>query len=247
MSKKITIIDYGMGNLYSVQNALRSIGAEPVVTSDAAVIAQAEKILLPGVGAFGDCMANLEKSGLIPVIMDSLHSGKPFLGICLGMQIMVMEYARNVLGYADANSSEFAPEGQHNVIDLMPDQQGVETKGGTMRLGKYPCTITPGTKMAECYGTLEIDERHRHRYEFNNEFRAEFEEKGLVIAGTSPDGRLVEAVEIPGRDFHLGAQFHPEFKSRPNRAHPLFKGFIAASLKYQNEHTPTDHPASIGE
>ena len=129
----------------------------------------------------------------------------------------------------------------------MPDQQGVETKGGTMRLGKYPCVITPGTKMADCYGTTEIDERHRHRYEFNNEFRAEFEEKGLVIAGTSPDGRLVEAVEIPGRDFHLGAQFHPEFKSRPNRAHPLFKGFIAASLKYQNEHTPTDHPASIGE
>ena len=171
----------------------------------------------------------------------------PTFGICLGMQCIAIEFARNVLGYADANSSEFAPEGQHNVIDLMPDQQGVETKGGTMRLGKYPCTITPGTKMAECYGTLEIDERHRHRYEFNNEFRAEFEEKGLVIAGTSPDGRLVEAVEIPGRDFHLGAQFHPEFKSRPNRAHPLFKGFIAASLKYQNEHTPTDHPASIGE
>ena len=163
------------------------------------------------------------------------------------MQIMVMEYARNVLGYADANSSEFAPEGQHNVIDLMPDQQGVETKGGTMRLGKYPCTITPGTKMAECYGTTEIDERHRHRYEFNNAFRAEFEEKGLVIAGTSPDGRLVEAVEIPGRDFHLGAQFHPEFKSRPNRAHPLFKGFIAAALQYQSAHTPTDHPVSLGE
>ena len=149
--------------------------------------------------------------------------------------------------YADANSSEFTPEGQHNVIDLMPDQQGVETKGGTMRLGKYPCVITPGTKMADCYGTTEIDERHRHRYEFNNEFRAEFEEKGLVIAGTSPDGRLVEAVEIPGRDFHLGAQFHPEFKSRPNRAHPLFKGFIAAALKFQSEHTPTGHPAVLGE
>ena len=171
----------------------------------------------------------------------------PTFGICLGMQIMVMEYARNVLGYADANSSEFTPEGQHNVIDLMPDQQGVETKGGTMRLGKYPCVITPGTKMADCYGTTEIDERHRHRYEFNNEFRAEFEEKGLVIAGTSPDGRLVEAVEIPGRDFHLGAQFHPEFKSRPNRAHPLFKGFIAAALKFQSEHTPTGHPAVLGE
>ena len=198
-------------------------------------------ILVPG--GFGD--RGIE--GMIQAAQYARENRMPYFGICLGMQIMVMEYARNVLGYADANSSEFAPEGQHNVIDLMPDQQGVETKGGTMRLGKYPCTITPGTKMAECYGTLEIDERHRHRYEFNNEFRAEFEEKGLVIAGTSPDGRLVEAVEIPGRDFHLGAQFHPEFKSRPNRAHPLFKGFIAASLKYQNEHTPTDHPASIGE
>ena len=101
--------------------------------------------------------------------------------------------------------------------------------------------------MAECYGESEIWERHRHRYEFNNEFRAEFEEKGLVIAGTSPDGRLVEAVEIPGRDFHLGAQFHPEFKSRPNRAHPLFKSFIAAALKFQSEHTPTGHPAVLGE
>ena len=203
--------------------------------------ADVDGIIVPG--GFGD--RGIE--GMIQAAQYARENRMPYFGICLGMQIMVMEYARNVLGYADANSSEFAPESQHNVIDLMPDQQGVETKGGTMRLGKYPCTITPGTKMAECYGTLEIDERHRHRYEFNNEFRAEFEEKGLVIAGTSPDGRLVEAVEIPGRDFHLGAQFHPEFKSRPNRAHPLFKGFIAASLKYQNEHTPTDHPASIGE
>ena len=233
MNKKITIIDYGMGNLYSVQNALKAIGADPVVTSDAAVIAQAEKILLPGVGAFGDCMANLERSGLIPVIMDSLNSGKPFLGICLGMQIMVMEYARNVLGYKDANSSEFTPDGAHNVISLMPDQQGNIPKGGTMRLGKYPCTVAPGTKMAECYGEAEIWERHRHRYEFNNEFRQEMEDAGLVISGTSPDGRLVETVELPGRDFHLGAQFHPEFKSRPNRAHPLFKGFIAAALRYR--------------
>ena len=118
-----------------------------------------------------------------------------------------------------------------------------------MRLGSLPLHAwPPGTKMRRVLRhRSRSGERHRHRYEFNNEFRAEFEEKGLVIAGTSPDGRLVEAVEIPGRDFHLGAQFHPEFKSRPNRAHPLFKGFIAASLKYQNEHTPTDHPASIGE
>ena len=203
--------------------------------------ADVDGIIVPG--GFGD--RGIE--GMIQAAHYARENRMPYFGICLGMQIMVMEYARNVLGYADANSSEFAPEGQHNVIDLMPDQQGVETKGGTMRLGKYPCTITPGTKMAECYGTLEIDERHRHRYEFNNEFRAEFEEKGLVIAGTSPDGRLVEAVEIPGRDFHLGAQFHPEFKSRPNRAHPLFKGFIAAALKFQSEHTPTGHPAVLGE
>ena len=137
------------------------------------------------------------------------------------------------LGYADANSSEFTPEGHHNVIDLMADQQGNIPKGGTMRLGKYPCTVLPGTKMAECYGQSEIWERHRHRYEFNNDYRQEMQDAGLVISGTSPDGRLVETVELPGRDFHLGAQFHPEFKSRPNRAHPLFKGFIAAALKFK--------------
>ncbi len=146
---------------------------------------------------------------------------------------MVMEFARDVLGYADANSSEFTPDGNHNVIALMADQQGNIPKGGTMRLGKYPCTVKPGTKMAECYGEAEIWERHRHLYEFNNEFRQEMEDAGLVISGTSPDGRLVETVELPGRDFHLGAQFHPEFKSRPNRAHPLFKGFIAAALKFR--------------
>ena len=127
------------------------------------------------------------------------------------------------------------PEGHHNVIDLMADQQGNIPKGGTMRLGKYPCAVLPGTKMAECYGQSEIWERHRHRYEFNNEYRQEMQDAGLVISGTSPDGRLVETVELPGRDFHLGAQFHPEFKSRPNRAHPLFKGFIAAALKAKKE------------
>ena len=136
-------------------------------------------------------------------------------------------------GYDDANSSEFTPDGKHNVIALMADQQGNIPKGGTMRLGKYPCKVMPGTKMAECYGEAEIWERHRHRYEFNNEFRQEMQDAGLVISGTSPDGRLVETVELPGRDFHLGAQFHPEFKSRPNRAHPLFKAFIAAALKFR--------------
>ena len=184
-------------------------------------------ILVPG--GFGD--RGIE--GMIQAAQYARENHVPCFGICLGMQIMVIEFARNVLGYKDANSSEFTPDGAHNVISLMPDQQGNIPKGGTMRLGKYPCTVKPGTKMAECYGENEIWERHRHRYEFNNDFRQEMQDAGLVISGTSPDGHLVETVELPGRDFHLGAQFHPEFKSRPNRAHPLFKGFIAAALRYR--------------
>ncbi len=158
----------------------------------------------------------------------------PYFGICLGMQISVMSFARNVLGHADANSSEFDPLGDYSVIDLMESQQGVSKKGGTMRLGAYPCKITPGSQMAQAYGVELISERHRHRYEFNNAFRAEIEANGMLISGTSPSGELVETVEIPTNDFYVGVQFHPEFKSRPNRAHPLFKAFIdAASRKKQ--------------
>ena len=144
---------------------------------------------------------------------------------------MTMEFARDVLGFADANSSEFAPEGKHNVIALMPDQEGNLPKGGTMRLGSYPCKVMPGTKLMECYGQELVQERHRHRYEFNNEYRQQMVDAGLVLGGTSPDGRLVEAIELPGRDFYVGVQFHPEFKSRPNRAQPLFRGFVSACLK----------------
>ena len=154
----------------------------------------------------------------------------PYLGICLGMQIAVMEYARNVLGYQDANSSEFTPEGSHNVIDLMPDQQGNLPKGGTMRLGAYPCSIKPESIMARAYGKDSVQERHRHRYEFNNAYREELTAAGLAVTGTSPDGRLVEAVEIPANRFYIGVQYHPEFKSRPNHAHPLFREFIKASI-----------------
>ena len=228
----IAIIDYGVGNLFSLRSSLTHLGLEAVVTADAQTIRKADRLILPGVGAFGDAMDKLSATGLVPVIREQAAQ-KPLLGICLGMQIMVMEFARGVLGYADANSSEFTPDGAHNVIALMADQKGNIPKGGTMRLGKYPCKVMPGTKMAECYGEAEIWERHRHRYEFNNEFRQEMQDAGLVISGTSPDGRLVETVELPGRDFHLGAQFHPEFKSRPNRAHPLFKAFIAAALKFR--------------
>ena len=154
----------------------------------------------------------------------------PYFGICLGMQIAVISYARNVLGYEDADSGEFAPESHHRVIDLMESQYGVSTKGGTMRLGAYPCRIRPNTKMAEAYKQEQISERHRHRYEFNNEFRAEIEDAGMIISGTSPSGELVETVEIPNHPFYVGVQFHPEFKSRPNRAHPLFREFIKAAL-----------------
>ena len=191
------------------------------------IFADVDGIIVPG--GFGD--RGIE--GMIQAAQYARENNVPYFGICLGMQIMVMEFARGVLGYADANSSEFTPDGKHNVIALMADQQGNIPKGGTMRLGKYPCTVAPGTKMAECYGEAEIWERHRHRYEFNNDFRQEMQDAGLVISGTSPDGRLVETVELPGRAFPLGAQFHPEFKSRPNRAHPLFKGFIAAALKFR--------------
>ena len=157
----------------------------------------------------------------------------PYFGICLGMQISVIAFARSVAGMADANSGEFDPESTHKVIDFLPDQSDSVAKGGTLRLGAYPCQIVPGTKMFEAYGVNHIYERHRHRYEFNNDFRQALSDGGLTVSGTSPDGYIVETVELPGRDFHLGAQFHPEFKSRPNRAHPLFKGFVAAALKFK--------------
>jgi len=154
----------------------------------------------------------------------------PYLGLCLGMQIAVIEFARDVCGLEDAHSGEFDSNTPHKVIDFMPDQSEDIDKGGTMRLGAYPCKIQPGTMLSRCYNTDLISERHRHRYEFNNDYRELMLEKGLVIGGTSPDGRIVETVELPGNDFFVGVQYHPEFKSRPNRAHPLFLGFVKAAL-----------------
>ncbi len=155
----------------------------------------------------------------------------PYFGICLGMQIAVIEYARNVLGIGDANSGEFDELCRHKVIDFMPGQSDSINKGGTLRLGAYPCLIKAGTTMERCYGTTMISERHRHRYEFSNDYREAFEKAGLSLSGTSPDGQLVETVELTERPFHVGVQYHPEFKSRPNKAHPLFKGFIGAAVE----------------
>ena len=155
--------------------------------------------------------------------------GVPYLGICLGMQVAVMEAARSLAGIEGAGSREFTPENPHCVIDLMPDQQGNLPKGGTMRLGAYPCRLAPGSLLARIYGEEEILERHRHRYEVCNEYRAALEAAGVRLSGLSPDGRLVEAMEYPAHPFFVGVQYHPEFKSRPNRAHPLFRAVVAAA------------------
>ncbi|ACL70555.1 CTP synthase [Halothermothrix orenii] len=182
-------------------------------------------ILVPG--GFGD--RGIE--GKIKAITYAREKGIPFFGICLGMQCAVIEFSRNVAGYKGANSSEFDLDTDHPVIDLMPEQKEIEDKGGTMRLGIYPCKLSSGTKSYEAYQDEIIYERHRHRYEFNNEYRNELIEKGLILAGLSPDERLVEIVELPDHPWFVGVQFHPEFKSRPNRPHPLFVGFIRAALE----------------
>ena len=202
------------------------VDSEQITDDNAAeILKEADGIIVPG--GFGD--RGIE--GMISACRYARENHVPYFGICLGMQIAVIEYARHVAGMPGANSKEFTPENPYGVIDLMPDQHGNIPKGGTMRLGRYPCIIKAGSKMFEAYGRAEIGERHRHRYEFNNQFRKQLEDAGLNLSGTSPDGRLVEAVELTDRDFFIGVQFHPEFKSRPNRAHPLFRAFIAASLK----------------
>ena len=169
--------------------------------------------------------------GMILAAKYARETGKPYFGICLGMQIAVIEFARNVLGYADANSREFDECSEHKVIDFMDGQSDEIDKGGTLRLGAYPCKIAENTTMRSCYQSDLISERHRHRYEFNNAYRTETEGAGMRISGLSPDRKLVEAVELTDRAFFVGVQYHPEFKSRPNKAHPLFKGFVQASLQ----------------
>ena len=189
------------------------------------VLGDCEGILVPG--GFGD--RGIE--GMILAARYAREKDVPYLGICLGMQIAVIEFARNVVGWADATSAEFTSSSLHRVIDLMPEQQGITAKGGTMRLGQYPCALDKESKAYELYGEETVYERHRHRYELNNDFREELCEKGLRLAGLSPDGRLVEVVENPANRWFVAAQFHPEFKSRPNKPQPLFYGFVKAALE----------------
>lgn len=190
------------------------------------ILGSLDGILVPG--GFGS--RGIE--GMVLAARYARENGIPYFGICLGMQIAVIEFARNAAGITDANSGEFDELCRNKVIDFMPGQSDEIDKGGTLRLGAYPCKIGAGTVLERCYSVSLISERHRHRYEFNNEYRGILQEKGLVFSGTSPDGRLVETVELSGHPFYIGVQFHPEFKSRPNRPHPLFKGFIDAALSH---------------
>ena len=194
------------------------------VESDRELLAELDGILIPG--GFGS--RGIE--GMILATRFARENKIPCFGICLGMQVMVIEFARNAAGIKDAGSGEFDGQCAHKVIDFMPGQNTDIDKGGTLRLGAYPCIIARGTTMERCYESRFVSERHRHRYELNNEYREKLQEKGLVLSGTSPDKRLVEAVELTDRPFYVGVQYHPEFKSRPTYAHPLFKGFVEAAL-----------------
>ncbi len=186
-----------------------------------------QAVLVPG--GFG--VRGIE--GKIAAIQYAREERVPFFGICLGMQCAVIEFSRSVCGLAGANSTEFEPNTPHPVIALMPEQQGITNLGGTMRLGAYPCRLAPGSWAARIYGMPEVSERHRHRYEVNNEYRQVLEQHGMVMCGYSPDSRLVEMIELPDHPYFLGCQFHPEFRSRPRQPHPLFRSFIEAALAYQ--------------
>ena len=205
---------------------IRWIDSETIRDETAAeILAGCDGLIVPG--GFGD--RGVE--GMIAAARYARERDVPYLGICLGMQVAVIEFARQVCGLAGANSGEFDPASPHKVIDFLPDQSDTVNKGGTLRLGAWPCRILPGSRMAACYGQELIRERHRHRYEFNNDYRQTMEDAGLCLCGQSPDGHIVEAVELSGKRFFLGVQFHPEFKSRPNRPHPLFVGLISAALE----------------
>jgi CTP synthase len=207
---------------------IKHIDSEDIEARGAeALLAGTDAILVaPGFGARGT-------EGKIAAIRFARERGLPFFGICFGMQLAVVEFARNVCGLSGANSSELSDDTPHPVVDLMPDQRGVTDKGATMRLGAYPCTLRPGTVAHDTYGSTDISERHRHRWEVNNDYRDALERHGMVMSGLSPDGRLVEMIEIPSHPYFVGCQFHPEFRSRPTAPHPLFRRFVRAALDCQ--------------
>jgi len=204
------------------------------------ILAEYDGLLVPG--GFG--VRGVE--GMVEAIRYAREAGLPFFGICLGMQVAIVEFARNVMGLDDSNSSEFAPDCGNAVISLMESQQHVTDMGGTMRLGQYPCRLGDGTRAAAMYGTQQVSERHRHRYEVSNAFRDGFIEHGLTLSGLSPDGSLVEIVELQTHPWYLGCQFHPELKSRPTRPHPLFAGFVAAAAEHASAGKSQNAESRVG-
>ncbi|MCD8076607.1 MAG: CTP synthase [Lachnospiraceae bacterium] len=211
---------------------IRWINSEDVTRENASeLLADVDGILVPG--GFGD--RGIE--GKIEAIRYARMNNIPYLGLCLGLQLAIVEYTRNVIGLEGAHSIELDPQTKYPVIALMPDQNGVEDIGGTLRLGSYPCVLDPTTKAYELYGESEIHERHRHRYEVNNDFRQILEQNGMTLSGLSPDRRIVEMIELKNHPFFLATQAHPEFKSRPNRPHPLFRGFVEAASEYRGRKT----------
>ena len=208
---------------------IKWVPSEELESGDIAkILGDVSGILVPG--GFGDRGID----GKITAIQYARENNIPFLGLCLGMQLAIVEFSRHVAGFHDAHSIELDPQTTHPVIHLMPEQDGIEDIGGTLRLGSYPCVLDHSSKAYELYGTETIHERHRHRYEVNNYYRDELVKKGMFFSGLSPDGRIVEMCELPGHPWFIATQAHPEFKSRPNRPHPLFKGFIGAALVYQD-------------
>jgi len=216
------IIHGGVANDCAVE--IEKVDAEDIEKEPAKALAGLSGVLVPG--GFGE----RGTEGKIQAVKYARENKIPYLGLCLGMQILVIEYARNILGLDDAHSLEFSDDTSNPVIALMDAQKKVTRKGGTMRLGAQPCNLSDGSLAQRLYGKEQIKERHRHRYEFNNDYRADFEKAGLSFSGTSPDCSLVEIVEVPGHPFMIACQYHPEFKSKPNKAHPLFRGFIEACL-----------------
>ena len=225
---KVGIIDYKAGNIRSVSFALKRLGVDVVLSSDGNELDRTDKLILPGVGHASFAMNALEEKGLAEYLKGTK---KTILGICLGMQLACIEFARNVLNYNNASSTEFDRDTQYPIISLMEEQKGLKDLGGTMRLGAYPCILKDDSITAKIYGKTGINERHRHRYEFNNRYKEEFEKSGMDIAGLSPDGDYVEVVEIKDHPYFIACQYHPEFKSRPTRPHPLFLSFVEAAIK----------------
>ena len=223
----------GVANHASV--SIKWIDSETVTPDNASdLFGDVSGILVPG--GFG----SRGTDGKLAAIRYAREHRVPYLGLCLGMQLAIVEFARNVLGYADAHSTELDPSTLHPVIHLMPDQDGVQEIGGTLRLGSYPCVLAPASKARDLYGQDTIEERHRHRYEVNNDYRDALSGHGMVLSGFSPDGRIVEMIEIPDHPWFVATQAHPELKSRPNKPHPLFRGFVEAALIFQETKSRID-------